>query len=274
MVCWAGASLLVCALACRSSNTHDGEGSNLFRAIPLPSPPPRAGSLSSLAFELQYFVASEDGDCPEEASEGECSSAAGWRPLRWEQLVTSHTQKLHAYILSQDGRDFYHLHGRAHDNESTRVEVEVALGSGGSHLVVVSWVVDADQLGICVVEGVAHAHSTRGGGVYPLLMDQSSFTASPSVDDEGRGTHSSPQLHSSRSIACPVAGQKDADGEEAGEGVWHFSGPYPLTNGHHAGCTRIDLAWRSIEARTPEVDPRAPLPYLLPFPFESARRLR
>eukprot|EP00966_Prymnesium_polylepis_P025143 580041-Prymnesium_polylepis.1 len=64
---------IVAALICTKRNTHDGKSINLFRAIPLPGPPPVAGTLSTLEFSLQY----DRVDAPAaQAAQLRCEAAA------------------------------------------------------------------------------------------------------------------------------------------------------------------------------------------------------
>ena len=272
---------LVTGFPCRSWNTHDGKGVNLFRAVPLPGAPPVVGRLSTIAFELQYdhvdWVAADEADqaCARMPSQQGCPPVIEprWTTLRWDQLVASHAMNIHAYILSDDGADFYHLHGTASDASATRFEVQAELRQSGKHLIVVSWVVEAEGLEVCTVEGVMHAHTTGGPGLYPMLMDQWVFS---SITGE-EGEHSLPglpqptlRLEPLRSIACPKQAVADPE-DSASEGIWHYTGPYttcsdPLTCG--SGCLIAALTWRSIEA--PEPPPDATLPFLLPFSADAA----
>ncbi|KAL1529331.1 hypothetical protein AB1Y20_000287 [Prymnesium parvum] len=271
----------VLALQCTARNTHDGQRVNLFRALPSASPSPVAGEPSTLRLQLQYdhidveAMHSALEPCEAPSPQTRCPPTLGrnWTSLRWDQLRASHAQQVHVYLLSADGVDFYHLHGAPSRLAAAGVEVEVTLRQSGPHLLVVSWAVDAPELGICTAEGVMHAHS-EGGGLFPVLMGQWSFEALPprrtaTPHAEREVSRRLPPLHS---VACPH--RAVADEAHAAEGVWRYDGPYKLCDGDDAacgeGCVRVSLTWRNIEARTPPSD--GSLPYLLPFAGDPSAR--
>lgn len=270
-----GLFAVLAARPCKRWNTHDGKGTNLFRAVMLPGPLPVVGTRSKLAFNLQYNdvdwdrAAEADQNCTATTPKRECQTVTPrWTSLRWEQLEVSHTQKVHAYILSSDGADFYHLHGMAQGSNDTNIEIEVELHQPGSHLVVLTWVVEVEGLDICTVEGVMHAHTKTGKGLFPMLMGSSLLEAiqQPRVSPKSSRRPLSIELSPSRAIACPKQATEDPNNTVA-EGIWHYTGSFDLcqdTSTCGLGCIMVDLSWRSVEA--PKPPPNGTLPFLLPFP--------
>ena len=162
-----GATLAVAPVPCRDENRHDGMTNILFRANPALEPV-SVGVPASIRFALEYLN----------------RRGGQWRPLSWSQLEKAHEARIHAYILSDDGRSYYHLHGQpASDvrvgeaygevHSTIGFSLDVTLQRPGRYLVVVSWVVEASALGICTTEGVMHAHGISSNAIeYPMLMDR------------------------------------------------------------------------------------------------------
>ncbi len=253
-------SVLVGALVrvpCGRSNTHDGAALNLFRAVRHNNSIPSAGEGASLEFSLQYF----DGGYPSGRSRSN-----EWTPLIWGDLIVSHAAKIHVYVTSDDGRDYYHLHARAlPPADAPWAPAGGAFGAsltfrrGGPHLIEVSWVVEAGALGLCTTEAVMHAHGVgpERSRNYPMLVDGWKL----GVRGGAAGGPPRSGLLPQRAIACPHA-VADAD--------WSYAGAYELgeisacrcqpADGGSAcaavcatgsGCVVATLAWLSFEAHQP-----------------------
>ena len=142
---WCKASLLLawlrpCVAAyprCTPLNTHNGHDVNLFQLTPRTSSMEATASeatASEVSFTLEY-----------KTCRGGAASCV-WSAIGWEQLFMEHEAKLHVYVLSDDGLEYHHLHGRR-GADANLFTADVRLSAAGSYLVVVSWVVDASALG-------------------------------------------------------------------------------------------------------------------------------
>ena len=93
------------------------------------------------------------------------TEASSWQPLVWHNLREWHARTLHVMLVAADLSAVYHWHA-ALDADYPANDVFTVVGAtlarAGEYHALLSFLVEGEEIDMCVLEGAAHVHWSGG----------------------------------------------------------------------------------------------------------------
>ena len=93
------------------------------------------------------------------------TDALAWRPLVWHNLREWHARTLHVMLVAADLSGVYHWHAArdaTYPSDDVFSVAGAALARAGEYHALLSFLVEGEEVDVCVLEAAAHVHWTGG----------------------------------------------------------------------------------------------------------------